>query len=73
MKHSRSHPRSNLPFDCGDVLDLVLLRQDLFLRDVEQCLERLEVGVPVSDQVVIVILSKMYRCFHFLSTQTTPI
>ena len=49
---SRSHPRSKLPFIRGNVLDLVLLAQDQFLRDVERCLQRLEVGVLVSEQVV---------------------
>ena len=35
--------------------DLVLLVQDQFLRDIEQRLERLEIVLPVGEQVVIVI------------------
>ena len=53
MKQSRSHPGSKLQFDRGNVPDLVL--QDQLLRDVEQCLELLKVGVPVREQVVLVI------------------
>ena len=64
MQQNRSHPRNKFSFDRGDGLDLVLLVLDQFLRDVEQRLERLEVGVPVGDQVVMEMLSKMYRCFH---------
>ena len=53
--------QGGLPFNRGDVLDLMHLVQDQFLRDIEQRLERLEVGAPVVDKVVIRILSKMYR------------
>ena len=62
MQQSRSHPGSKLPINRGNVPDLVRVVQDQFLRDVEQHLERLEVGVPVAEQVVISIFSKMYRC-----------
>ena len=40
----------------GNVPDLVLLVQEQFLRDAEQRLECLDVGVPVGDQVVNIIL-----------------
>ena len=53
MWQNRSHPGSKLPFIRGDVHDLVLLVQDQFLCGVEQRFERLEVGVPASEQVVI--------------------
>ena len=44
---SRSHPWSDLSFNCRNVADLVLLVQDQLLSDVEQRLELFEVGVPV--------------------------
>ena len=43
---------SKMPFDRGDVLDLVLLVQDQILRGVGERLESLEVGVPIGHQVV---------------------
>ena len=64
MEQNRTHPGSKLPFNRGDVLDLVLLVQDQFPRDVKQRLERLEDSVSVGDQVVTVIFSKTYRCFQ---------
>ena len=51
MKQSRSHPGSKVPFNRGNIQDLVLLTQDQLLRDVEQRLERIKVGVPVGAQV----------------------
>ena len=38
--------------------------QDQLLRDVEQRLERIEVGVPVSNPILIENFSKMHHCFH---------
>ena len=63
---------SKLPFNRRDVLDLVLLVQDQFLRDVEQRLERIEICVPVGYQIKIVIFSKMYRCFHRCWHESSP-
>ena len=51
MLQSRSHPGCKLPFNRGDVPDLVLLVQDKFLRDV------------VCEQVVIVISPRCIAAF----------
>ena len=50
MWQNRSHPGSNKPFNCGDPFGLMFLFHDQFLRDIEQCLELLEVGVLGDEQ-----------------------
>ena len=59
---SRSHPESNLPFNGGDVPDIVHQVEEQFLRDVEQRLEDLEVGLPLNEHIVTVIFSEIH-CF----------
>ena len=61
---SRSHPKSNLPFNGGDVPVIVLQVEEQFLRDVEQRLKRIEVGLPLSEHVVTVIFSEIHCCSH---------
>ena len=47
------------PFNCGNIQNLECMFQDQPLRDVEQRLELFEIGVPVGNQIVIVIWPKM--------------
>ena len=53
-----------MPFDDRNPFDPMLLFQDQFLRNIEQCLENLEVSVLVDEQVVLLILSEVHCCFH---------
>ena len=53
-----------MPFNRGNIQNLVILIQNQLLRDVDQRLERIEIGVPVGNQIIIVNVSKMYRCLH---------
>ena len=48
-----------MPFDRGNQFDLMFL-QDQLLRNIEQCLELLEVGVLLDEQVYLVIRPDMY-------------
>ena len=52
MQQRRSHPGSEVQFNRGNIQNPVILIQHQLLRDIEQLLERMEVGVPVSNQIL---------------------
>ena len=53
-----------MPLNRGNIQNLVIMIQSQLLRDVKQRFERIDVGGPAGNQILIVIVSKMYRCFH---------
>ena len=72
MQQSRSHPWNCIPFDRRYSEYLIRLIQDQFFRNINQCFELFEVHILGCTQIVLVILSKMYRCFHICLHNDSP-
>ena len=53
-----------MPLNRRNIQNLVIMIQSQLLRDVKQRFERIDVGGPAGNQILIVIVSKMCRCFH---------
>ena len=66
MKQNRSHPWSNMPFDRRNLFDLVFLFPNQLQRNIEWCLELIEVGVLTSGHICFMIQPDMRWIVAFI-------